>query len=525
MCGITGVYSTNFGAWEFDVFQKLLLLNVFRGDDSTGVIRAEHGGRIATRKSLLPSPAFVMSKTADIIEDDKTGKNFKKPYLLMGHTRAATKGEVSLKNAHPFGFSNVVGMHNGTIHTSFKHRNEYETDSEAFYRNLNDYGLVEALEDISAYDTAYAFQWIDKKEKTLNFVKNDKRPLYFTYGFAGSTLVWSSDRKDIEYVLQHKKFFSNEGWDRDKTDKYFTLGVNDLLTIPIGKHPDDDARVTKLNIKKNYTTYTYVTTGRGGTTTGTTRTSTNQDLQGIGEWVETDKGWRYQYTESSKDGSLTTAPTQHSTNSSRSQNETSTTTEDTSETTQGTKSTSTQSSQANQGSGEQRRGRYDERRNYKDEFGPRLKTLAWLGPKGDEAGGPSDSAGKSGGDDSRDKSLDMSSFIDELFDTDHKAANNPDNIIPFKKGKDRGVPSGGSIRGFKGQLIPEAEFRHHLSQGCFCCGEVLSLDNPHDFAQINNLHWWERDLWACDYCYHTSKGDWVRKSIDDTWAANERKAK
>ena len=241
------MYSTQFNQWEYDAFQRLLILNVWRGDHSTGVIRGQTDGRILHRKSILSSPQFVYSAVSDIIEDHK---NFKKPYFLAGHTRHATKGAITLKNAHPFSFPNVVGMHNGTIQTSFKHRNEFETDSEAFYKNLNDYGLKEALEEIQAYDTAYAFVWVDKKERTLNFVKNSKRPLYFTYAFLGSTLMWSSEKQDLEYVLRRKNYTTNSGWRGDKEVTFFTLYDDHLMSVPIGKNPKEKAKMTKLDIEK-----------------------------------------------------------------------------------------------------------------------------------------------------------------------------------------------------------------------------------------------------------------------------------
>lgn len=499
MCGLCGVYSTNFGQWEYDTFQKLLVMNVWRGDHSTGIIRGQVDGRILSRKSLLASPQFVYSDVSDIIEDEK---NFKKPYFLMGHTRHATKGSITLKNAHPFQFANVIGMHNGTIQTPFKHRDEFETDSEAFYKNLNDYGLLEALNEIQAYDTAYAFTFVDKKAKTLNFVKNSRRPLYFTYAFLGSTLIWSSEKQDIEYVLRRKNYINNEGWKGSKEDRYFTLYEDHLFSIPIGRDPRDHCSMTKLDVEKK--SYSVTARGSTGTTSvSTRRTSDNPNLGAYGEWIETEAGWRFVH----KEGTLPGLPegktksdslNQPTKSSCESRTNTSMTTGGTSGQTGDSQSTSTPSSSIDPKEDITPRDHsFRRNQNCRDRFGPdRLKTLDWLEGEG-------------------------SSPLDGLFDTNFDAANSSaseerGNVIPFVEAKSRK----GGIKGFRGELVNESEFRFRLSQGCFCCGEIFNLDNPHDFAQINNIHWWDRERWACDYCYHNSANDWVKKTIEDEWEAD-----
>src|SRR5690606_21890089 len=118
---------------------NLLLLNYFRGEDSTGVVRIEEK-QIRTTKSLLASPEFLFTDKAQesTMEDGHKDESFDKPLGFIGHCRAATKGSVSVANAHPFAFENVVGVHNGTLKSSFKNSTLYDTDSEAIYKGLND---------------------------------------------------------------------------------------------------------------------------------------------------------------------------------------------------------------------------------------------------------------------------------------------------------------------------------------------------------------------------------------------------
>lgn len=294
MCGLAGVYSRTFGYQEFSIFEKLLYVSVFRGEDSTGVIRLDKKGVPRVRKTVLSAPEFLATGASNFIRDMK---EVEKPIALLGHTRAATKGEVKLANAHPFSFDNVVGAHNGTIHKKFKGRENYETDSEALYKLINDEGIEAALNEVQDHDTAYALQWIDKKEKTLNFVRNDKRPLAFTYIYGQTTLVWASEKKYLEFILSiEKQSGSANGWRGSKDSPYFTLEPNEMMTIPLRGSPGE-AKITKLEVKES----TYRPFSGGMTTGGVTG----------GSWVTTERG-----TEKWVPNTQTNAPTPPSTTTS-----------------------------------------------------------------------------------------------------------------------------------------------------------------------------------------------------------------
>lgn len=279
MCGICGVYSTNYSKPEQEIFRDLLLLNVWRGHDSTGLVRIGKNKSVKSYRSLLPSPSFVESDAAKAVMDPKDDV-----LGIIGHTRSATKGSIDIKNAHPFSFPSVAGVHNGTIHRAFKHSAEYDTDSEALYKNINEYGIEQALCEIKDSDPAYVLNFVDKKERTLNFIRNDKRPLFFTYLYGRSTLVWSSEKSMIQFVLDRRGYKTNEGWQKEDKghDGYFYLKRNDLLTIKLGETPDN-ADITHLDIPEPKATtynYSYATSGvwtndgYGGYTQGSNRTPT-----------------------------------------------------------------------------------------------------------------------------------------------------------------------------------------------------------------------------------------------------------
>lgn len=473
MCGQCGVYNhTSFSTPEYEIFQRLLFVNVFRGQDSTGIIRVGKDGRSMTRKTLLASPDFLKdAKMSDIVRPQFRPEA---PMALLGHCRAATKGAVSLKNSHPFGFDRVVGMHNGTIHTSFKGKSDYETDSEAFYKLLNDEGLEKALEEIQAYDTAYAFQWIDKKDRTLNFIKNDKRPLHFTYAYGGTALIWSSEQEALELVLNARNT-TYIGWKGSTTDKIFTLHKNQLLSIKLGERADSGI-LTQIEVPEKKV-HTYYTQTNIGTKYSDGATPSSKTYTKVGEWRMTPLGYQFVPTIKAQSKELSLTQEIRDTISK--------------EASQNTKDTSKSSSKSNTEKQSSTKGG-STYKNFRDAFGKnKLKELAWLHPvdKKDEADGPNYAAAS-------DHDLDQSDILNDLFDT---------------IGTEHMYP------GYKGESVRESKFKYILGGGCGCCGKSLELDNPHDFDDINKIHWFDSISWFCDTCYTTSEGDWVRHSVDDSW--------
>lgn len=436
MCGIFGVYSTTFGNPEFDLFEKLLYINVFRGQDSTGIIRVDQDKKVHVQKSILSSPEFIATEPTIITE--KFGA--KKPLLLMGHCRAATKGTVSLKNAHPFRFTDIVGMHNGTIHKKFEGTSKFETDSEALFSLIQTKGLQPALEEIEAYDTAYALQWVNMKDETLNFILNKKRPLNFAYLYGGQTLAWSSDVKMLKFAVEMSVCAGTMyGWEGNKKpDEHgFTLDKHDQYSIKIGGAADQ-GKITSVPVeeKKTYSATGGNEYGRTGVTSGVT------SYGGYNRYIPPE----YAALPAPK-----VTPSGHSV-----------------------------------------RQKYkDMKGRFQDED---LRGLEWLTK--DESG---------------------SKDIDDLV-TDQETL---DEILPWKEPEGKKNPArlekGGSvlfIKGYQGRDITENEMTYRLGCGCFCCGDTFDLADPHEFWDIENIHWWDDEYWACDTCYQQSEGDWVKLSVD-----------
>ena len=190
MCGLVGVASVNFNQTYKKAFSHLLYIDAVRGFDSTGVLRvdAKTDKAIKILKYAEPAYTFIERKK---YQDLMFSNN---PYVFMGHNRAATKGAIDATNAHPFNHGHITLAHNGTLHTwkslpTKKNNIEFAVDSEAIAHAIAVVGNpVEVLEQL---DGAYALTWYDQRQHTLNFARNDDRPLYYALNDMRTTMLWA----------------------------------------------------------------------------------------------------------------------------------------------------------------------------------------------------------------------------------------------------------------------------------------------------------------------------------------------
>lgn len=206
MCGLVGAAFVQ-DEKHRSIFSNLLLNNVTRGPHSTGVLSMytvltgkDEGDYYAIERSMLPSSAFIFTPDYNaIIKKD--------PKFLAGHSRFATKGKINEDNCHPFEVGKVIGMHNGTIHGGFEGSNKYETDSEALFALINKYTLPKTLDIIhkDAHNVAYAIVYYDRRDQTVNIIRNDQRPLcYARHLHIRNRIFWSSESLMLQYALMRE---------------------------------------------------------------------------------------------------------------------------------------------------------------------------------------------------------------------------------------------------------------------------------------------------------------------------------
>lgn len=193
MCGIVGVVG-DISKKEEDIFRDLLVVDSLRGLDSTGV-----GGANIN----LPEVNLVKSVGTpyDLFESVRWKDFFhRKQHILIGHNRSATTGKVTRGNAHPFEFDKLFGVHNGTLRNKYQlpDGHKYDTDSEALYSNINRLGIVEGIKPAEG---AWSLVWYDKEKKTVNFLRNKERPMWFTFVENGKVMFFASESWMLSGIL------------------------------------------------------------------------------------------------------------------------------------------------------------------------------------------------------------------------------------------------------------------------------------------------------------------------------------
>ena len=209
MCGIVG-YVGNKNAQDF-LISGLKRLE-YRGYDSAGIVTISGDNKAALIRAE--------GKIANL--EDKVAKNKRDDKIGIGHTRWATHGEPSEKNAHPHKAGEIYLVHNGIIEnykelkkTLKEHKFASETDSEvlaalveSFYKG-GKYPLADAVvQALKLVKGTYGVAVISKKNPDEVVVARSGSPLVIGVG-NGETLIAS----DASALVGHTKraIYLNDG--------------------------------------------------------------------------------------------------------------------------------------------------------------------------------------------------------------------------------------------------------------------------------------------------------------------------
>ena len=233
MCGIVGL-AGKLEHPDQGIMKKLLLMDYFRGGDSTGLASIDiNTGTVNLTKiashpiDLFDSQKFV--KTLSYFEND----------LYIGHNRAATMGEINGYNAHPFTFDHVTGCHNGTLsrvcwqELEDNLKEDFTVDSMALIAHIDKFGIEKTVPILQG---AYAIVWYDKRDKTINFIRNKERPLWYAFSATGDKLFYASEWPMIQAACKLSKtdytFHVNEGgyaFHEFIVDTHYSWKVSDIV--------------------------------------------------------------------------------------------------------------------------------------------------------------------------------------------------------------------------------------------------------------------------------------------------------
>jgi hypothetical protein len=255
MCGLSGGMSSTLTNGELNRIKMLMVLSTFRGMYGSGAI-VVHPGK---KKTLGLSVCRTECCAAELICDPSfTAALSHSPKIVVAHARAPTKGGNELKNVHPHRTNHITGVHNGTMWQVMGQKiGDDQSDSAAIFAAIAEFGVEAFMKESRG---AYSLVWTDTKEGTLNFLRNEQRPLVFAnigWGNRVSTVYWSSEMGMLEYMLKREKIdVKDVKFESPKAFQHikFPLDVrNDVLPSEIKQY--SDPLVTKPYTNRNWHGY------------------------------------------------------------------------------------------------------------------------------------------------------------------------------------------------------------------------------------------------------------------------------
>ncbi|MCB2115910.1 MAG: glutamine--fructose-6-phosphate transaminase (isomerizing) [Rhodobacteraceae bacterium] len=194
MCGIVGVLGDHEVA---PILVEALKRLEYRGYDSAGIATV-NGGRLDRRRAV----GKLVNLSDLLVHDPLPGK------AGIGHTRWATHGAATVKNAHPHRSGPVSVVHNGIIENFRELRQELaaagiscesETDTETVVmlaRHYMDHGMAPreaAVATLARLDGAFALLFLFDGEEDLMVAARRGSPLAIGHGdgemFVGSDAI------------------------------------------------------------------------------------------------------------------------------------------------------------------------------------------------------------------------------------------------------------------------------------------------------------------------------------------------
>lgn len=225
MCGIIGA-SGNLTSITNKMVRDMLIFDQVRGFDSTGLAIVPTALRSPLRiiKEVgIPQNLWESGEHKDIL--DSRGVIRGCPRAIIGHNRAATKGDITKENAHPFEHKHITGVHNGTLwsYRDLHNADKAKVDSHALISSIAEMGIDETWK--SFWGAAAVVYWNDD-DQTLNLIRNKERPLWITYNEKHDVLFWASEPWMITVAANRNGIKLDH-----KPETYFQLKEDRLYTF------------------------------------------------------------------------------------------------------------------------------------------------------------------------------------------------------------------------------------------------------------------------------------------------------
>ena len=249
MCGIVGVLGQHQAA---PILVEALKRLEYRGYDSAGIATINNG-KLERRRAV----GKLVNLSDLLVHEPLAGKSG------IGHTRWATHGVPSTKNAHPHQAGSVAVVHNGIVENFKELREElaqlglpYKTDTDTetvallaqYHLSQGDSPRVAAQKTVVRLEGAFALAFLFHGEEDLMIAARKGSPLAIGHGdgemYVGSDAIALAPLTDRITYLDEGDFAVLTRKSVEITDKNGALANRETRTIAI-----DSARVDKAGYK------------------------------------------------------------------------------------------------------------------------------------------------------------------------------------------------------------------------------------------------------------------------------------
>lgn len=216
MCGVVGIYQNTGLDAVYSVLSGLKKLE-YRGYDSAGV-------------AVIGNDTFICEKAAgkiNVLEEQIATKDME-GRICIGHTRWATHGTASLKNAHPIVTDHVAVVHNGIIENHnelarlYNIRQDTDTDTEVIARMLDveykkhENAQIAVLKVIQQLRGAFSLLILFKDQQDLLVGVKYNSPLVFGitdcgYCISSDAMAFPENCRELLYFRDNDVVFVERG--------------------------------------------------------------------------------------------------------------------------------------------------------------------------------------------------------------------------------------------------------------------------------------------------------------------------